>query len=176
MPSSEVDTTTSKQQEDGIKVINTNIELLQAAILSNGRNNILFQLRNYFKFQNESKDISVPSQIKLVKIERSISIEGTVDPKNEPLNFKKDSSTNIDSKTMEMDVEPSITSSDTKEMEVSNTITTPSTTLTSTTKVYANLESAMPVSGLTAQPPITIQTIEVIINLGLHFSNVTHLS
>ena len=77
---------------------------------------------------------------------------------------------------MEMDVEPSITSSDNKEMEVSNTITTPSTTLTSTTKVYANLESAMPVSGLTAQPPITIQTIEVIINFDLHFQNVTHVS
>ena len=65
---------------------------------------------------------------------------------------------------MAMDVEPSITSSENKTMDVSNTITTPSATLTSTTKVYANLESAMPVSGVAAQPPITIQTIEVVIN------------
>ena len=31
----------------------------------------------------------------------------------------------------------------------------------STTKVYANLESAMPVAGISPQSPITIQTIEV---------------
>ena len=76
----------------------------------------------------------------------------------------KETKPTANSEAIAMDVvPPSIASDENKVMDVSNTITAPSSsTITSTTKVYANLESAMPVSGVTAQPPITIQTIEVI--------------
>ena len=61
---------------------------------------------------------------------------------------------------MPMEVEP-VTTNSSSEMEACNTVIPHSSSITSTTKIYANLESAMPVSTISPQPPITIQTIEV---------------
>ena len=118
----------------------------------------------YLTFQNDDKDVPITEPIKIVKIENYAKDEETEDSKNEPLNFKKETKPTVNSEAIAMDVAPSISTGENKVIDVSNTITAPSSsTITSTTKVYANLESAMPVSGVTAQPPITIQTIEVII-------------
>ena len=86
----------------------------------------------------------------------------TVDESHvEPLNFKVEAINTISSsKTMPMEVEPTLASNG-REVVSSNTITSNSSSITSTTKIYANLESAMP-AGMSPQPPITIQTIEVI--------------
>ena len=111
-----------------------------------------------FTFKNDVKDIPIPPEIKVVKIEQK---DGAQDPKDEPLNCKKEIIQDADSMSTPMEVVSSTPNVDTKDTEVSNIITLPSSTVTSTTKVYANLESPMPVSGITTAPPITIQTIEV---------------
>jgi len=108
--------------------------------------------------KNDVKDIPIPPEIKVVKIEQK---DGAQDPKDEPINCKKEIIQDADSMSTPMEVVSSTPNVDTKDTEVSNIITLPSSTVTSTTKVYANLESPMPVSGITTAPPITIQTIEL---------------
>ena len=79
----------------------------------------------------------------------------------EPLNFKLDTTvTSTNAENIAMEVEPvTVNSSETTETSKAEVPLT--STMTSTTKIYANLESAMPVSTISSQPPITIQTIEV---------------
>ena len=124
----------------------------------------------YLYFQTNDKDVPIKEQVKVVKIENYTKDEETDNTENEPLNFKKETKPNAISEAIAMEIVPSISSGENKVMDVSNITTAPSSsTITSTTKVYANLESAMPVSGATAQPPITIQTIEVIIKTCTEF-------
>ena len=79
----------------------------------------------------------------------------------EPLNFKLPSTSDRRSKdiaNMEVD---SLEPNNHQIVKASHAIVPHPPTTASTTKIYANLESAMPVAGISPQSPITIQTIEV---------------
>ena len=78
----------------------------------------------------------------------------------EPLNFKLPSTSGRRSKDTNMEVD-SLDSNNHQIVKASHDIVSHPPTTASTTKIYANLESAMPVAGTSPQSPITIQTIEV---------------
>ena len=99
----------------------------------------------------------------LVKSEKEIIGAEENESINEPLNFKLSSINDSSSKDIPMDHEsPNAMNESPVETDTCGSMTQHSSAITSTTKVYANLESAMPVEGISSQPPITIQTIEVI--------------
>ena len=97
--------------------------------------------------------------VTLVNTENVANGHRTDDTMVEPLNFSIESNSSS-SQHIPMEVEP-VEAHSSGIMEECNTAIPHSSSITSTTKIYANLESAMPVSTISPQPPITIQTIEV---------------
>ena len=112
-------------------------------------------------FQNEAKHDS--SEIKKQQGKDTQEFQGSsVGEANvEPLNFKLHSTSDRRSKDMaNMEVD-SLEPNNHQIVKASHAIVPHPPTTASTTKIYANLESAMPVAGISPQSPITIQTIEV---------------
>ena len=102
------------------------------------------------------------TRVTLVKTEKVANGHSTDDSNVEPLNFKVESTvTSSRPQHIPMDVDP-VTTNSSITMEACNTLIPHSSSIAPTTKIYANLESAMPVSTVSQQQPITIQTIEVI--------------
>ena len=112
-------------------------------------------------FQNDAKHDSPEIKRQQGKDTQEFQGSSVGEANVEPLNFKLPSTSDRRSKdiaNMEVD---SLEPNNHQIVKASHAIVPHPPTTASTTKIYANLESAMPVSGISPQSPITIQTIEV---------------
>ena len=112
-------------------------------------------------FQNEAKHDSPEIKRQQGQDTRKLQEPSVGEANVEPLNFKLPSTSGRRSKdiaNMEVD---SLETNNHQIVKASHAIVPHPPTTASTTKIYANLESAMPVAGISPQSPITIQTIEV---------------
>lgn len=115
---------------------------------------------NPSELQDEHESSATLPQENLVKKEQDSNDEGNEESNKKPINGKVESTSGSLSANTSGNANPVEIKVDQKS-DSSHSLSLHSSNITSTTKIYANLESAMPVGGTSPQPPITIQTIEV---------------
>ena len=159
MPSPQLSPEKPRQLEDSENVTNSLFYMIMLHKLLSSNYHHCYMVQYWF--QNEAKHDSPEIKRQQCKDTQEFHGSSTGEVNVEPLNFKLTSTPGRRSKdvaNMEVD---SLETTNHQLVKTSHAIVPHPPTTASTTKIYANLESAMPVAGISPQSPITIQTIEV---------------
>ena len=120
----------------------------------------LMQPEKSFCLKNDDVNLSIPTQATTVKKESALTDEENHESIMKPVNCKVESTSDGFVASSPATDSPAA-GNDPHKHDTSSSVSPKPPSISSGIKIYANLESAMPVAGISPQSPISIQTIEV---------------